>query len=33
MPTSGRGGEQAMTSFTPATFAVVTDMIAEAMWE
>ena len=32
MPTPGRGGEQAMMFSQPATFAVVTVMIALAMW-
>ena len=32
-PSPGLGGEQAITWDTPATFAVVTDMIAEATWE
>ena len=32
MPVPGRGGEQAVTVSTPATLAVVTVMIAEAIW-
>ena len=32
MPTPGRVGEQAVMNSTFATFAVVTVMIADAMW-